>query len=186
MGGHFSNLLSLSLRHVIVLLLNCALPKTGANFRTHRALAYFQRMPNNSILLLVVERAFLHFLLSVLAADGLENEDKDDEAHDAGETEKHNEHCFLALLLLGLLVDFYGFALLSIFSSRLPPEIRLDFELESTALLLVIHFLVSVIACDAFGELGCNRHKADGGILIRFRAHLKFEHLGWQVIALSE
>lgn len=136
-------------------------------------------MPNNSILLLVVKRALLHLHLLVLAADGLEDEDQDDEAHDAGKTEKHDKQCLLTLLFLGFLVHFYGFALfIASGSSGLPPEIRLDFELESTALFLVKDLLVFVIAYGAFGELGCNRHKADGDILIWFRADLKLEFLG--------
>lgn len=48
-------------------------------------------MTNDCIFFFVVKCAFLDFVLGVLAADCLVDEDQDDEANDASETKKHDK-----------------------------------------------------------------------------------------------
>jgi len=86
---YFRNL-SISVWHIFIVGLDCASLEI-ADFCSHRALSYFERMTNDCIFFFVVKCAFLDFVLGVLAADRLVDEYQDDEANDASETKKHDK-----------------------------------------------------------------------------------------------
>lgn len=142
-------------------------------------------MSNNGILFLVVKRALLYFILRMLAADSLVNEDQDNEANDACETKKHYKQCLLTLFFIFLFIDFDSFTFIVILSSWLPPEICVDYKFECTAK-LAIHLLVFFFVRGAIGECGRKSHEADGKILFWFLTELNFNLFGWLIVPLSE
>ena len=142
-------------------------------------------MPNDSVLLLIVQRPLLDFVIRVLADDCLVDEDKNDEADDSCETKQNDNQSLLPLLFLLLLVVFDGFALSNGSSSFLLSQICLDLKLKGAAPLLV-ELLVCLFARGASGESARNANERNRDILRRFRAQLELHLLRWKTVALSK